>query len=842
MDGQQETKKERKRIQRERLIRESSMEDGHGFPFKVTQQLQRPFSQNDKQSQQTAIPKQSPMMAEVVRDPQQNQQIQPIDLSGHEQEPLPSCLPQQRQASNSKGVLEYNIQQFPDTGKSNQRSIGQQLLHQPLQIRESQHNLDHLQILRQVAHNQQRNKDAVQANKQVVHPQQWEDELQPKGIVSFHSTYTDIYKCYLNSVPHQQGEHVDLRDSTENEEDNQQCVLLQPQIRKHAETETNTYEFHSEPSSQNDKRIVVCSDEAHIALNTPGKRQQQARRPLGQSAKRQCSQTVDDIRRALSMQPHSWHVNGVTDQVVYQISSEAYHTPSIMSSSSIQKLFGRKEFIMLQKTENVNPKEPISNCCYELDHNLSPNWNSTEGLVTYRSDFNQPIHSQASSKLVNWTNGVESQSHKCVFLSTANTDAKNYTLDKSGIMVLDCRCTPAEYLPMDLSKPPSDWKEPFRQIKIIADAMPRIAAEYHQKGLIRIPVRKTLVLGCVSRAEETQGLMARMSYSFFPTDFERILDMHTKMQKHAFVPRVYAMHMCVSPLGNEKCSAVFLGESPGSWNLGNAGGLLYSKREECQVTAYHVTLCLIRIQILMYMLFGFTLRIIQPARLYRHGLGFRPDMISCLIDSMHPKIHSDQREDSVNLWMREQRAKEGICAIRETLVKLGMRAYLPQEAKTLILNIENWVRYGDNLQGLHDDMSLLIHFYRLCFGEPGQLESFSFLGQQRDYKSHTINSTTGPVEPYGPFAFEIMHKPYAWNQVVIVEPKTHVKELAKAITMTPHVKISKDEQTESNREHHNNSVGPSSSCSPASNSGTGEKSSDNSAHRSMYTLHWGNPQ
>ena len=548
-------------------------------------------------------------------------------------------------------------------------------------------------------------------------------------------------------------------------------------------------------------------------------------------------------RALLSKQHHLWHVHGVMDEVVSQISSEAYHTPTFTTSCSIQKLFSRKECIMRQKTENINHKEPIKNCCHELDHNLSPKWYSTEGLVTYRSDFNQPIHSQASSMRVNWTNGVESQIHKCTFLSTANTDAKKYTLDKCNVILLDCRRSPPEYLPVDLSKPPSDWEEPFRQVKIIADAMPRLSATYHQKGLIRIPVRKSLVLGCVSRAEETQGLMVRMSYSFWPTDFEQILDMHTKMQRHAFVPRVYAMHMCVSPMGNEKCSAVFVGESPGSWNLGNSGGLLYSKREECQVMAYHVTLCLIRIQILMFMLFNFTLRIIQPARLHRHGLGFRPDMISCLIDSMHPKIHSDQREDNVNLWMREQRAKEGTCSIRETLVKLGMLAYLPQEAKDLILNVENWVRYGVNPQGgLRDEMSLLTHFYQICFGEPGLLDSFNFLGQQRDYKSHTINSTTGPVEPYGTFAFEILHKTCAWNQVVIVEPKVQVRKLAEAGTMKPRAKMSKGGETESEQEEDNHSRGHSSSWSPDTNDETGENSSENTAHRPMYTLQWGDHQ
>ena len=59
MDGQQDTKKGQKKLQRERAIRESSREDGHLSLIKVTQQLLDPFSQNDKQRQGTACPKKS---------------------------------------------------------------------------------------------------------------------------------------------------------------------------------------------------------------------------------------------------------------------------------------------------------------------------------------------------------------------------------------------------------------------------------------------------------------------------------------------------------------------------------------------------------------------------------------------------------------------------------------------------------------------------------------------------------------------------------------------------------------------------------------------------------------
>ena len=819
MDGQQETKKERIILQRNRPIREGSGNVERLIASKGAPGPASPCSRNDNHGQHAAITKLSLTKASPPRSPQRSQQTRrPAPALAQTQDQLSFSAPLQGLARNSTGGPEHGAR-GGSAGEGHQWHVPRQVPDRPLCTRGSQQSTGSSQSLAQRACVRRTDKEGTAQGG----PR--EGESLRGGVVSFHSAHADLYGygCSVGGLGQQHG-RVDLQALPEDEDEAPQREAPETQKRVHSETGAGS----------------ECTRSGEAA-GPVGEAREPANQPSGQVAKRPRSHTVEDMRRALSLQPQSWFVHGVADDIVSKLSREAYHTPTITSSCSIQNLFGRKDFITLQKTDTVNPKDPIINCCYGLDDNLTPTWRRVDGIVPHRGDFNQPIHSQASSKLVNWSNGVESQSHKCAFLSTASADATKYILDGSRVTSLDCRRSPVEYLPVDLSRPPSDWNEPFRQVKILADAMPRISADYHQKGLIRIPVRKTLGLGCVTRSEETQGLMARMSYSFCPADFERILDMHTRLQRHAFVPRVYAMHMCVSPLGNEKCSAVFVGESPGTWNLGHAGGLLYSKREECQVAAYHVTLCLIRIQILVFSLFGFTLRIIQPARLYRHGAGFRPDMVSCLIDSMHPNVHPDQKEDKASLWMREQRAKEGICSIRETLVKLGMLAYLPQEAKTLILNVDNWVRYGDNLDGsLCDDMALLTRFYRICFGDPGELDSFGFLGQQRDYRSRTIRSARGTVEPYGPFALEVMHKPYAWNQAVVLEPKTRVLELAKARPTAPRAKASKGESGDGGAD--DNSTDPSSPLAPdSSGGGTGETSSDNSAHRSMYTLHWGGP-
>ena len=221
MDGQQESNKERNRLQGHL---------GHRFPLKGTQRLLSPFSQNDKRSKQTAriTRQQSPMMAQHLDGPQQNQQIQPIQPFEQVQETLTFCSPQQGQASNSKGVLEYGMQKFSETGNINQKSFAQEVLNQHLQIPQSHHCHDHLQILTQGACGQQTGEDTVQHNQQVFLRDQCQDKVQPKDVVSFDSTYTDIYKHYSsNNGSHQHDEHVDLRNSRENKEETQQCVPSQ---------------------------------------------------------------------------------------------------------------------------------------------------------------------------------------------------------------------------------------------------------------------------------------------------------------------------------------------------------------------------------------------------------------------------------------------------------------------------------------------------------------------------------------------------------------------------------------------------------------------------------------
>lgn len=115
----------------------------------------------------------------------------------------------------------------------------------------------------------------------------------------------------------------------------------------------------------------------------------------------------------------------------------------------------------------------------------------------------------------------------------------------------------------------------------------------------------------------------------------KVLDMHTRLQVHSFVPCTFVLH-CVT-MDTEYCSVgVFVGESPRSLNLGCSQGSLVSSSYEDTVTlAYYVLQCLLRVQIVTLRDLGFIMKRIQPAHIWRAKTGFRADLLACLIDTLY---------------------------------------------------------------------------------------------------------------------------------------------------------------------------------------------------------------
>lgn len=128
---------------------------------------------------------------------------------------------------------------------------------------------------------------------------------------------------------------------------------------------------------------------------------------------------------------------------------------------------------------------------------------------------------------------------------------------------------------------------------------------------------------------------AHMTYK----DLNSVLNMHTMLQVHPFIPRTYVMHAVTK--GCEKSTAVFVRESPREASLGS--GLTYSINIRDKATAsYHVLRCLLRAQILTTKTLDFALKI-HRARIWRHKeLGFRIDILGSMLNTFY-EWHKDRR-------------------------------------------------------------------------------------------------------------------------------------------------------------------------------------------------------
>lgn len=61
---------------------------------------------------------------------------------------------------------------------------------------------------------------------------------------------------------------------------------------------------------------------------------------------------------------------------------------------------------------------------------------------------------------------------------------------------------------------------------------------------------------------------------------------------------------------------LFVGEAAGEWNLGGVNGMTMMTETEKFTFAYHVMRCLMRAQMLSLRVLGFTMKRIQPARIW----------------------------------------------------------------------------------------------------------------------------------------------------------------------------------------------------------------------------------
>lgn len=259
-------------------------------------------------------------------------------------------------------------------------------------------------------------------------------------------------------------------------------------------------------------------------------------------------------------------------------------------------------------------------------------------------------------------------------------------------------------------------------------------------------------------AQNISGLLSHRVYSEDTKIFYVILDMHTQLQIHPFVPRTFAMQLAKLPFFNKGAVATFVGECAGEWNLGSPNGLANMTESQRCTLGYHVAKCLIKAQILTMTILGFPLTSIHCARIWRHGDGFRLDFLACLIDQVTAKLEAETKTDKPKSRIRQgghgfvSPVASGVAAIRKVLRDLGVDEFTP-----------NW----DNIP--RQDVNAFHEMYRLLTGE-AVLDLFSLLGERETYLPLTLIGRETKSEPFAPFNIQIHNQYFKWNTAVIVEP------------------------------------------------------------------------
>ncbi|KAK2821883.1 hypothetical protein Q5P01_021948 [Channa striata] len=254
---------------------------------------------------------------------------------------------------------------------------------------------------------------------------------------------------------------------------------------------------------------------------------------------------------------------------------------------------------------------------------------------------------------------------------------------------LSCRTAEQAYHTLNLSAPPHGG---FSHTEIVIDSLPSLCRD-DAPHLIALHAKQTNYLGAVCTAQDVSGLILHRIHADHRT-LVNVLDMHTRLQVHSFVPRTFALH-CVMDEEAFDAVGVFVGESPGSLNLGQSSYVVSTSYDDTITLAYHVLRCLLRVQILSTKVLGFAMRCVQPARIWRTDDGFRVDMLGCLTDTLYAwdKHRLASRNPLVTIW--------------ETLTQLRVHKYVPRV-------IADELQSDRAAQSLAESEELLLRVYRLC--------------------------------------------------------------------------------------------------------------------------------
>ncbi|TKS65997.1 hypothetical protein D9C73_000053 [Collichthys lucidus] len=372
---------------------------------------------------------------------------------------------------------------------------------------------------------------------------------------------------------------------------------------------------------------------------------------------------------------------------------------------------------------------------------------------------------------LNWEIGVESglQSHASELFHPGNLNPK-----RIPCTTLSCKREMQIYKTVNLSRPP---EKGFRHVELIVSEFPTLTRSAVPKTQLVISSKQTFYLGAVMTIENVKGLLLHKIFGNNIQVLQDILALHTSLQVHPFVPRTFALHLMKTPFLHKSVVGIFVGEAAGEWNLGCARGMDVMTETAKFTLAYHVLQCLLRVQILCLKVLGFTLKCIQPARIWRWRAGFRADFISCLADTVYMRHSADP------VWG----GAAGLATIQVTMQQLGLFQCLPDQVQDFMSSsatlFQTNVRRRDSVLERpharthvsldHGDAGDLYTVYNMCafteqpISEQSGLDVILGTGCYEDISLQTMGLV---VEPYGPFYIQIHHQHFKWNKAIIVEP------------------------------------------------------------------------
>ena len=427
-------------------------------------------------------------------------------------------------------------------------------------------------------------------------------------------------------------------------------------------------------------------------------------------------------------------------------------------------------------------KSPIVPC---LDLTEPPQGMAREKPSDDIDVFMDVIRKDPQDHKTSWDIGVESSLCCHSVLSYPKSLVYEKRIRSS---TLSCKRETQMYHTVNLSKVPTPrakcGSNSFKHAELIISEFPTLTKE-HVPNLLMVKSSTMLYLGKVCTIQDVNGLLVHKVFANDVTLLQLILDMHTCLQVHPFVPRTFTLQLMKTPFLHNTGVGMFVGEAVGQWNLGCVNGMQALGEASKLTLAHHVMQCLLRAQMLSLRVLGFTMKRIQPARIWRWSTGFRVDFIGCLVDT----VHVWQDEDPV--WG----GREGLATIHMTMKQLGLCKYLPEAVLRLLVRAYTSVFHTEEgrrtaatpqprtrekaspcqTQNRSDpnDEHLLHDVYNLCMSTEQSTSvnsDFETILGSEQYQEVALTTLGSTIEPYGPFYIQQHNQCFRWNKAIIVEP------------------------------------------------------------------------